>query len=119
MRPSAVFALFTLLPLTGCAMVPPQPISNPTFIPANDQAAIWENAVDVLHVYQFPVERENRLDGIIESDYKVGAGLIEPWHRDAITMGDRFAGFTAVDPTPSQSHNDPRSRRPIWSKSRS
>ena len=92
MRPSAVFALFTLLPLTGCAMVPPQPISNPAFIPANDQAAIWENAVDVLHVYQFPVERENRLDGIIESDYKVGAGLIEPWHRDAITFGDRLQG---------------------------
>lgn len=92
MRLWAVFALSALLPLSGCAMMPPQPISNPAFVPANDQAAVWERAVDMLHVYQFPVERENRLDGIIETDYKVGAGLMEPWHHDAITFGDRLQG---------------------------
>ena len=92
MRASAIIILIALLPLSGCAMMPPQPISNPVFIPANDQNELWERTVDMLHAYQFPVDRENRLDGLIETDYKVGAGLLEPWHRDAITFGDRVQG---------------------------
>lgn len=92
MRASAAILLFALLPLSGCAMMPPQPISNPVFVPANDQAELWERTVDMLHAYQFPVESENQLDGIIETDYKVGAGVLEPWHRDAITFSDRVQG---------------------------
>jgi hypothetical protein len=70
----------------------PALVSNPVFIPANNQEAVWERTVDVLHQYQFPVKRENKLDGVIETDYKVGAGVLEPWHRDAVGLESQLEG---------------------------
>lgn len=84
-------ALFCLLGLiasaSGCATMQyaqPVAVSNPMYIPVNNQEAIWEGAVDMLHDFQFPVTRENRLDGIIQTDYKVGSGVLEPWHHDSV-----------------------------------
>lgn len=65
-------------------------VSNPVFIPANSQHAAWERTVDVLHSYHFPIVRENRTDGVIESDYRVGSGLLEPWHADSVGLESRL-----------------------------
>jgi hypothetical protein len=70
----------------------PEYMQNPVFVPAADYDVVWENAVDVMHSLQLPIERESKLDGIIETDYKVGAGLLEPWHQDAVSMTDRLEG---------------------------
>lgn len=75
--------------LTGCASTPTV-CSNPLFVRANQCDDIWERTVDVLHAYQFPIERENQLDGTIESKYKIGSGVLEPWHGDSVTMADRW-----------------------------
>lgn len=87
----SVFYAATLAPAclaTGCAI--PPAVSNPILVRGSSPDGIWENTVDVLHAYQFPIERENRLDGQIETDYKVGSGLLEPWHHDSVTVGDRL-----------------------------
>jgi len=62
----------------------PVAVNNPIFIPAGNQEVVWESVVDMLHDFQFPVARENRLDGIIQTDYKVGSGVLEPWHHDSV-----------------------------------
>ncbi|MFN0199564.1 MAG: hypothetical protein ACKVT0_22660, partial [Planctomycetaceae bacterium] len=59
-------------------------------IPVADRDVVWEKAVDVLHAYQFSVVSENQLEGVIETDYKVGASLIEPWHRDSVGFRERL-----------------------------
>ena len=66
------------------------PVSNPMFVPANEMEQIWERTVDVLHDYRFEIDRENKLDGIIETKYKVGAGIAEPWHRDSVGLENRL-----------------------------
>ncbi|MBI1310412.1 hypothetical protein GC176_03825 [bacterium] len=68
----------------------PLTTSNPMFIPSSNHEQLWEDTVDVLHAYQFPVERENKLDGVIETQYKPGASVIEPWHPDSVTGIDRL-----------------------------
>jgi len=70
----------------------PQYLPNPVFVAASDYDVVWENSVDVMHSLQLPIQRESKLDGIIETDYKVGAGLLEPWHQDAVTVADRLEG---------------------------
>ncbi|NQV26907.1 MAG: hypothetical protein HQ518_21365 [Rhodopirellula sp.] len=70
----------------------PQYQPNPVFVPSTDYDVVWENAIDVMHSLQLPIQRESKLDGIIETNYKVGAGLLEPWHQDAVTMTDRLEG---------------------------
>jgi hypothetical protein len=70
----------------------PQTMQNPVFVPASDYDVVWESAVDVMHSLQLPIRRESKLDGVIETDYKVGAGLLEPWHQDAVTFSDRLEG---------------------------
>lgn len=84
---AALFAV-TLF-ATGCATMP-QAVSNPILIRSNNPDEVWEKTIDVLHAYQLPIERENRLDGTIETEYKVGSGLLEPWHHDSVTVGDRL-----------------------------
>ena len=83
----AILATFAAC-FTGCAM--PPAVSNPVLVRGNNPDEVWEKTVEVLHSYQMPIERENRLDGTIETDYKVGSGLLEPWHYDSVTVGDRM-----------------------------
>ena len=65
------------------------PVGEPFFVPSANQEVVWERAVDVLHDYQFEVARENQLDHYIETGYKVGASLLEPWHRDSVGFENR------------------------------
>jgi hypothetical protein len=55
----------------------------------NDDA-LWERTVDVLHDYQFQIVREDRLARVIETEYKVGSGCLEPWHHDSVGTYQRL-----------------------------
>ena len=63
---------------------------EPLFVVGNDLEPVWERAVDVLHDYRFEIARQNKLDGVIETKYKVGASLVEPWHRDSVGFRNRL-----------------------------
>lgn len=98
-RPQFAIVLVAALSLCGfggCVgpqiSATPQHMQNPVFVSGTDYDVVWENAVDVMHSLQLPIQRESKLDGIIETDYKVGAGLLEPWHQDAVTFSDRLEG---------------------------
>jgi len=76
--------------LSGCAAFRgPAAPSNPIFVRANNQEQVWEQTIDVLHHNLFEIERENRLNGMIETKFKTGAGLLEPWHSDSATLHNR------------------------------
>ncbi|WP_240928241.1 hypothetical protein [Thalassoroseus pseudoceratinae] len=90
----APFWLCTLVVLaSGCqlmqtASAPPN--NAPLYVATTNQDYLWERTVDVLHEYPFEVERESRLDGIIETRYKIGSGIQEPWHRESIGLENRL-----------------------------
>lgn len=81
-----------LVAVIGCAMLPRQMASSnaPVFVRANDGELVWERTVDVVHTYLFEIERENRLDGVIETRYKTGASALEPWHPDSVGAANRL-----------------------------
>ena len=95
----AVAGVFSCaLALTGCAAlsvpVETQPTANPFLLPIGtspqSHERTWERCVDVLHQYRFSIARENRQAGTIETEYKVGAGLLEPWHPDSVNPAARL-----------------------------
>jgi len=67
----------------------PEVLQNPILVRANNDNDCWERTVDLLHDY-FEILRENRLDGIIETRPKVGASLLEPWHKDSAGLKNRL-----------------------------
>lgn len=86
-----VWLLLCLASGGGCASIMPSapPSSNPVFVRANDGEFVWERTVDVVHDYLFEIRRENKLDGVIETEYKTGSGVLEPWHRDSVGVYER------------------------------
>ena len=91
--------LLACLTATGCALPrydwilgqeEAANINNTVFVSADNFEAVWERTVDVIHDYRFPIRRENKLDGIIETEYKVGASVLEPWHRDSVGIDARL-----------------------------
>lgn len=99
-RRDAVRAVFSVcaVSLCGCAAfrvpVETQPAANPFLLPIGTSPQnferTWEKCVDVLHQYKFTLQRENRPAGTIETDYKVGAGVLEPWHPDSVNAASRW-----------------------------
>lgn len=87
------------LPGSGCApdrqltsrgQAPAAAGGNTIFVPASNAEAVWERTVDVLHDYQFQIARENMVEGMIETEYKIGSGLLEPWHRESVGFASRL-----------------------------
>lgn len=78
---------------SGCALGRNMEAPNPVFVAANNEDAVWERTVDVVHQY-FDIARENRIvgsqPGVIETHYKTGAGLFEPWHKDSPGLESRL-----------------------------
>lgn len=62
---------------------------NPVFVPATNHEMVWERTVDVIHTY-FEIGRENKLDGVIETQYKTGSSIVEPWHFETIGAENRW-----------------------------
>jgi hypothetical protein len=89
----ALMLLGLCLSGSGCAMRRPVIAGNPIFVPARNEDAAWERTVDVVHDY-FDIARENRIlgsqPGIIETTYKIGASVLEPWHRDSYGLDNRL-----------------------------
>ena len=87
----AVASMIVIGLLSGCATMTRQApaVSNPVFVRANNSEDAWERTVDVVHDYLFEIERENKLGGILETRYKTGANLLEPWHRDSVGVANR------------------------------
>jgi len=88
-------ALFVVLLIgSGCAVPLQQPdllqADAPIFVPGNNEEVVWERVVDVIHDYRFRIARENKLVGMIETKYKVGASILEPWHRDSVGPVNRL-----------------------------
>ena len=52
--------------------------------------AMWEHAVVVLHRNHFQVARESKLEGIIETNYRGGSNVLEPWHHDSVGVENRL-----------------------------
>lgn len=50
----------------------------------------WERAVSVLHRHHFLIARESKLEGVIETEYRAGSGLLEPWHPDSVGLDNRL-----------------------------
>jgi len=90
-----LFGLLLVLTATAasCALPPqlaqaPAP-AGPIFVPIANQEVVWERAVDVLHDLRFEVAKENQLDHFIETEYKVGSGFLEPWHKESVGLENR------------------------------
>ena len=76
--------------LQGCASFPGRgAVSNPVMVRANNPDEAWERTVDVVHNYLFEIERENKLGGVLETRYKTGANVLEPWHADSVGLTNR------------------------------
>ena len=70
----------------------PALVSNPLLVSTGSEELVWERAIDVLHEFHFEIARENRLGKVIETAPLVGAGLLEPWHQDAVDFPSRLEG---------------------------
>ena len=55
-----------------------------------DRDSLWEHAVVVLHRNHFQVARESKLEGVIETQYRGGSNLLEPWHPDSVGLANRL-----------------------------
>jgi hypothetical protein len=82
----------TMEPAGTLANAPPQ--TPPLFLPAgndpNAELAVNERAMDVLHYYNFEVDTSNQLEGTMATYYKVGSGIIEPWHKESVGLANRL-----------------------------
>lgn len=77
----------------GCQMLPvraPAGAPQPLFVASSNSEFVWERIVDVLHDYPFEIQRENKLDGIIETKYRIGSTCLEPWLRDSPGFRNRL-----------------------------
>jgi len=87
--------LCSLLAYSGCAGLGKSPartalaINNPIVLTNTHEEVAWEQVVDVLHEYHFNIERENRQARTIETRYRVGASLLEPWHKESVGWYNR------------------------------
>jgi len=82
-----------LLLVAGCLSeirpeLPHSDVSGLLFSPTSTDF-YWERAVMVLNRNHFQVARESRLEGIIETQYRAGSGLLEPWHSDSVGLASR------------------------------
>ncbi len=90
-----LFIAILIAKIFGCALTGNQVTAranNPIYItggPENHEY-IWERVVDVIHDYRFPINRENKLGGVIETDYRIGSGVLEPWHPDSVGWENRL-----------------------------
>ena len=76
----------------GCLSSPPKAIGAGSAFQMSSEYrdAMWEHAVVVLHRNHFQVARESKLEGIIETNYRGGSNVVEPWHHDSVGVENRL-----------------------------
>lgn len=79
---------------------PEQFIPNPLELPPMQDQFVWSQVIDTVDDYfrisrEQPVQNSNEflLDGRVETSYRIGASLMEPWRKDST------AGFEAMQST--------------------
>ncbi len=90
-----VVLLSLLLVVTGCSGISRRAateitVSNPMVIASPHEDVLWEQVVDVLHEYHFSIEQENRQARTIETKYRVGSSIWEPWHKESVGWNNRI-----------------------------
>lgn len=101
MRPSGsaqrqvTAALLLLLAVGGCMGPGPRnsyhlSASKGIQFDESQRDAWWERCVRVLNHNHFQIARESKLEGIIETEYRGGSGLLEPWHEDSVGLSSRL-----------------------------
>ena len=103
-----LFALCAFAVFGGCGQLayrldrraPEQFIPNPLELPPMDDQFVWSQVVDTVDDYfrisrEQPVQNSNNflLDGRVETSYRAGASVLEPWRKDST------AGFEALQST--------------------
>ncbi|MEZ6092383.1 MAG: hypothetical protein R3C05_31140 [Pirellulaceae bacterium] len=90
-----------ILACAGCGrllhqLMPPSPPTtltvNPTMLPAVNSDFLWLQVVDTVDDY-FRIRSEqplNGIDGSLETTYRVGASILEPWNRDSTAGFERL-----------------------------
>jgi hypothetical protein len=76
------------LPWMSASRLPPA--GNPMLVAATNEEVLWERTVDVLHDFHFEMAGENRFSRVIETEYRTGSGLLEPWHQDSVGVENRL-----------------------------
>ena len=90
------FLKLSLVTLSGCAGVPALPwartsiVPNPLPVGIANEEVLWERGIEVLHDFQFQIAREDRFARVIETEYKTGSGILEPWHRESVGAANRL-----------------------------
>lgn len=77
----------------GCLSSPPKGAgtgSNTIQVSSDYRDSLWEHAIVVLHRNHFQVARESKLEGIIETHYRGGSNILEPWHHDSVGLNNRL-----------------------------
>ncbi len=85
--------LLGVLLLTGCLSSPPKAANGgASSIQVSDtqRDPLWERAVVVLNRNHFQIARESKLEGVIETSYRAGSSLLEPWHPDSVGLENRM-----------------------------
>ena len=89
-----LWSLTACLLLSGCVTLTnanPRTSAPPAVqIPAAQRDAMWERAIAVLHEMHFMVARESKLEGVIETEFRAGSGLLEPWNKDSVGYANRL-----------------------------
>lgn len=76
------------LPWMSASRLPPA--GNPLLVAATNEEVLWERTVDVLHDFHFEMAGENRFSRVIETEYRTGSGVLEPWHQDSVGLENRL-----------------------------
>ncbi len=90
---AVALAILPLLVCTGCLSSPPKAgFGGASSIQVSDtqRDALWERAVVVLNRNHFQVARESKLEGVIETEYRGGSSILEPWHPDSVGLQNRM-----------------------------
>lgn len=51
---------------------------------------MWERTVSVLNAMHFQIDRESKIEGVIETYPRAGSNLLEPWHPDSVGFSNRL-----------------------------
>jgi hypothetical protein len=89
-RPSLLLVAICIAASGGCASLNAPVTPNPVFVPAGHYEMAWERTVDAIHDFKFPIERESKPGGVIETGYVVGSSVFEPWNRDSVGFDNRL-----------------------------
>lgn len=92
-RNSLLALLCLAVSICGCLS---PPLASPTAaspgirLNESQRDAWWERSVRVLNSNHFQIARESKLEGVIETTWRGGSGMLEPWHGDSVGISNRL-----------------------------